>query len=592
MFKNKFLKTVCIISTAAVALTASACGLGAQNVNTPNTPAVNNTVSLNISEYAEEFKGRGSSDAVTAVTNVGKLANADYKYSHNGLIYYSDSTGYGVYNLAKDKIILSGLAVAPRDVVISGVVPALREQKLSGIQVVSDYTSACDGTKLITDCTDDGVPSASIMHIKLAGDTEKSEVLAITANVLCADGEESVTRYFKIVRNEETDEIEELTGVIVAGTGAGNGYDVDDDYNALSRTPVYDCDEEIDGAISEYSYGVYGNSLVFYNGKGQETGSVRLANAKVLGFVSNYMYYVSELPVFPEATSGFNYIENGNKYLYTIYKYDIINNNASTFSFEAVLTQFEPVYNAKKKAFDAVVISGYGFSNGIAYCGYNEFCHIADSELRSAYDLDKFGGFDGLYSVGEKLYFTGRYIVDDQLKIKTEARADSIFPEQELVAITSVSGAVGFIDFEGRIVISPAYAIDTRSADYSAAAPIKFYGDKAYLLKYGADGSTCKVLVDKTGKEENLSDKELSAATRNVQVTVYGGFYEVLTVETGAKRTQYTYEYYSYAGAKLLTLTSESTDGVLPSEIVCRRVGDSYVICERTGSATNYYKVA
>lgn len=590
MFKNKFFKSVCVISAAAVALSVSACGLGSQNVNTPNTPVVNNTVSLNLDEYAVEFKGSGSEKAVNTATNIGKLANADFKYTHNGLIYYSDSSGYGVYNLERDKIILSGLAVAPDDVVISEIIPALREQKVSGVQVVYDYTCACDGTKLITDCT--GAPAASLTKIKLAGDTEKSEILTVTANVLGADGEESVTKHFRIVRSVETGEIDELTGVILAGTSAGNGYDVDDDYNALSRTPVYDCEEEIEGAISEYSYGVYGNSMVFYNGKGQETGSVRLTNAKVLGFVSNYMYYVSQLPVFPEATSGFNYIENGDKFLYTLYKYDIINNNATTFSFEAVLTQFEPIYNSKKKAFDAVVISGYGFSNGIAYCGYNQFCHIADGELRSAYDLDKFGGLDGLYSLGEKLYFTGRYIVDDQLKIKTEAGAENIFLDQELVSVTTENSAVGFIDFNGKIIISPAYAIDTKSADYTESAPIKFYGDAAYLLKYGKDGSTYKVLVDKTGKEVNLSDKELNAATRSVKISVYGGFYETLTIETGAKRVQYTYDYYSYAGIKLLTLTAESVDGNFSAEISCKKVGGSYVLIEKTDSVTNYYKIS
>ena len=590
MFKNKFFKSVCVISVAAVALSVSACGLGSQNVNTPNTPVVNNTASLNLDEYAVEFKGSGSEKAVNTATNIGKLANADFKYTHNGLVYYSDSSGYGVYNLERDKIILSGLAVAPDDVVISEIIPALREQKVSGVQVVCDYTFACDGTKLITDCTGD--PAASLTKIKLAGDTEKSEILAVTANVLGADGEESVTKHFRIVRNAETGEIDELTGVILAGTSAGNGYDVDDDYNALSRTPVYDCEEEIEGAVSEYSYGVYGNSMVFYNGKGQETGSVRLTNAKVLGFVSNYMYYVSQLPVFPEATSGFNYIENGDKFLYTLYKYDIINNNATTFSFEAVLTQFEPIYNSKKKAFDAVVISGYGFSNGIAYCGYNQFCHIADGELRSAYDLDKFGGLDGLYSLGEKLYFTGRYIVDDQLKIKTEAGAENIFLDQELVSVTTENGAVGFIDFNGKIIISPAYAIDTKSADYTDTAPVKFYGDAAYLLKYGKDGSTYKVLVDKTGKEVNLCDKELNAATRSVKISVYGGFYEMLTVETGAKRVQYTYDYYSYAGVKLLTLTAESVDGNFSAEISCKKVGGSYVIIEKTDSVTNYYKIS
>ena len=111
-------------------------------------------------------------------------------------------------------------------------------------------------------------------------------------------------------------------------------------------------------------------------------------------------------------------------------------------------------------------------------------------------------------------------------------------------------------------------------------------------MKYGKDGSTYKVLVDKTGKEVNLSDKELNAATRSVKISVYGGFYEMLTVETGAKRVQYTYDYYSYAGVKLLTLTAESVDGNFSAEISCKKVGGSYVIIEKTDSVTNYYKIS
>lgn len=579
--KKKLLTALCALTAAVI--TVSSAGCAKRNNDDGSAPVIvaSGAAVLNLDDYSLDYTANIDGGKVERAPKIDSLRDTTAVYCGDGLILYRDSSSlYGIYNVKAGRIIASGLQNLPQPMETVGDISLYSVRKNLGTGNVYDCICVEDGTRLLTDCV--SVNGAEIKKLKVSGSAELKEVLVISAEVLRNDERETNIRYFQVVRDEKTEKFSALAPLPESAISADKTYEEGGDYNSAFRNLVYG-EKEVTGPIAKYTWERLGNTYLFYDGTGEATGSVKVVNGGVLGFVSNYMYYFTNAPVYAEASSGFNYItRDGDKYTYALNRYDIINNINTTLAFNAVITRFEPLYNKTKKVYDGVIIRGFGISNGIAYFGYNSFCHMADGELRSVYDLDKFGNTTAIYKLGEtetandkKWYYMGGFVVDDQLNVSTHAQANCVYPEQQLVAFEK-DGLTGFADFEGKVVISPKYNTDG----------VTFYNDIAYVTRYDENGNELKILLDKTGKEVNLSLRESSSVAGNCTVTVYGGFYEVKTV--GTRDTDLTYEYYSFGGAKLLTLIS----GASTSSVSCVDCGGAYVIVESNGSETNYYRVS
>lgn len=573
--KNKILKTLCVLTAAAICVAASGCG----NKDDGANPLIGATA-MNLDDYACPYTANIDGGKVERANKINALDNAKIVSYDGGIIIYRDSSSqYGIYNAKRDKVIASGLGNMPSRYTSNDVALYFADKNLGAEQVTDCYAE--DGTKILTDCK--GFYGTAISYKKIKESAEPQEIFEITADILYGSETTKSTLYYTVERDEKTDKITGLSRVHESSIEKDGAYVAGDDYNDSFRRKIYGSGKEIKGVIAEYTFEQLGNTYLFYDETGASKGSVKITNGAVLGFVSSYMYYYTVAPVFPEASSGFNYIEeNGDKYMYTLNRYDIINNVNVSQAFSAVITGFTPLYNNTKKAYDGVIINGYGASDGIAYKNYNRICHITDAELKSVYDLDIFGGDSTIYGLSKtedekKWYYIGGYVVNEKMKVSSHATYSRIYPEQQLLAFSS-GDYMGFADYTGKIVIEPKY---TR-------ADVKFYGDTAYVTRRDGDGNVHKILIDKNGLENDLSLLESATVAGTVSVTVYGGFYEL---KTAFAHGDSICDYYSFAGNKILTLNSRAASSG-DSSVSCFDCGGTYIICETSGGETNYYRVS
>ncbi len=555
--------------SAAVALTA--CGDDAPT----GLPSLGTTQNINIDNYVQNIDDLDISTGKTALTTATKI-NSDgekvNRWTGNYLritVKNDSSITYKVYSAEFEKVIASGYddigysQVQYYDDIIGHYVYI---NIIRGKSADSQYTFiAPDGTVLDTS-EYPAYPNINVAYKYIGNAQTPTQVLAVRRS--------STDNYFRMS--------EDSAGRITySKLDSANVYDnCMADYNVgeyigKDYTPVYEstAEQPVNGDIANYSYIEYDTKYDFYKNN-ELTGTVSLEYGNVLGFLGNYMYYEINVPVSPDATSGYNYVQQRNnviqKYDYTLYRYDVVANTVTELNYDfKCIDEFLPYYNYETKAYDGAAIAGYKSHNGVFAEPNNEnelTMYFTDAELNVGIEFTGKAG-QPVYKLADNRYLakstisSGMIIVDKNLDYVTDV---SDIKNDNLITFQA-DAFYGLKDYDGKIVVAPVYKnIGTFYGDYAAATKSTVTGDK-------------RVFLSKTGTEKAVPE---SSETDDKRVTVSfpsNGLYSVTTTDL----TNYTtkVEVFNYAGTVIKSFdTSVSTTIVGNKTFIIDDNNDWYLV--------------
>lgn len=342
----------------------------------------------------------------------------------------------------------------------------------------------------------------------------------------------------------------------------------------------------VESDIADYRCNSVGNVMSFYK-DGNIVGSLNCSGKKIVGFSDHYLYFYEVKPMASNVESGYNYCgANDTKALYIFCSYDIFTNEITTYNYDIYFSSILPAYNQSTKAFDGAIVTGYKMTDGVyyeneqstAYQYQHQVIYFTDAQLNVAQDLSDIGDTN-VYRLTENRYLvngtsisgdTVDYLVDKDFKpIYIPGSSHVYFPEHKLVQFYQ-GGYIGFVDFDGRIVIEPKYT----TVNYGEAV---FYGD--YILLTNIETNQT-VSVSKTGEEAPVpSNAQGSGMTTTV--TIGAGYYMVREVDAGGNGSC---NFYKFGGGFFVKSFSVDSQRLV-------QLSSDGIIKYTDGTTVSYYKI-
>ncbi len=535
----KLKKIVAAVLGTAVALSA-AMPLVACNKNSGAPSSLGSASNFDIDDYIDELDVYGElSSSRKGITSATKLnADDETRVSRYGeIMVFRGNNGFRVYNTAAERFIAENLSTQP-DPSYVGNIPALRLND-------GDKTAylAYDGTTLLP-MDEYYDTTAETNYYYVGGDTVKTKIHVV--NGIKRSGGGMTTNYFKV----ETDENTGVTHYVPVDKTALSEFPsgkYEEGAYVSSRAQIYSSEYPVEGEISKYEYAIFNNTYKFYKDDA-ETGKVNVGYGDVLGFVGNYMYYKTERPVAPDCAS-YNYVKYENdiakKYVYKLYRYDIVSASLSELSYNVKLEELIPVYNKNAKTYDAAMISCYETSDGVFVEPDDERYikpYMTDANLNIAIDFTDKIGFPS-YKLSDDRYLAVGFdsnsymmITDADGNYVTDVARDSLYAEEKLIKFYA-NGKYGLKDYDGKIAVAPKY--DSIG---------KFFGGYAHA-SVTENGKTKSVLLDKTGATRDVPQND---PDNEVYVSFSeNGWYKVIKKSKDFNVNPYTAEFFDYASTTI-----------------------------------------
>ena len=336
------LKKILAVTIGATLALSTALALTACGDDEPKGPTDLGTTTLSIDNYvtqlSEETSSAYSGKKTVSIAQISEAGEVLDNNMYSAFLIFrkggsADGT-YRVYSVNSAKTLENNLTVKP---VVTGT--SLRMLRLAtgeGEEVRYTY-KATDGTTLLPADKYLGTPTTISAQYYVNGEVKQSTVWTVAAEKKVGEKTEKVFKYYR----ENTDK---KTGVITYTSVDASAlkYQASDDFDegkydkGMSKVfPTYQ-NMPVEGDLAEYKGLTEGKTIKFYK-NGEQTGEVNLDGAAALNYVGNYLYYYTELPVSPEATSGYNYVEYKNsgayKFDYHLYRYDILANTVSELNY-------------------------------------------------------------------------------------------------------------------------------------------------------------------------------------------------------------------------------------------------------------------
>ena len=460
---------------------------------------------------------------------------------------------------------------------------AVRYTKSDSLGNVMCSYCAPDGTTLLPyDYYRDDYYYNSVSMARLVryvgGSRKPSYVLRVNATVESVNGSgtSSVVKYFNIDSGDNVVFPEYSTKPKYVAVDESEISEQSPDYsdgNTVGAVPSLTdiqytaSDSYVGGEIGKYKYNTFGSNYYFYKNN-KKTGSVNIGDGETLGFLGDNFYYYTVTPVSPDSKS-YNTVVQANsttvKAQYKLYRYNVVKNSRVQLDTDVMVLSFKPMYNRKKQAYDAAIVTGLKLTGGVFYVmqssgsvvSGDDAKLITDGDLRVAYDISD---TTGDYSVGYKLsgdrYYLPKVqngiIADKSLNYVCES-GSNVYDSVKRIKFRGANGKYGLLDYDGKIKVPAEYSrIDA------------FYGGTAYCVK-NVDGVNSYALIDADGNESVLTDTAESLGY---------GIYTVTTEQNG----RYTLEIYNNQKVQLMSFNNLiSTSSVTISFPYVRYGSDIYM---------------
>ncbi len=503
-------KKALAIASSVAALAFSAIGMagcgGDEGGSDTGLTHINGDITPYVTEYQAEPTGVKEFKRLGEYSSVSKVGNC-YAALNNGLYTLLSPTG---------EYITGGATSSPNVTADSyGLFDFIRVSNTTGSYDYYDY----DGRRLLTGAS--SIVYAELENRYLSDDDESTLVLTISDS-----SSEPVEAYYKVdlLSLEIGDRIDDK-GRAEAGSEVG------DNKLGMGTTPIYRKSVSApvtSGEIMHYTYSYLQNEYRFYR-DGHESGRVDFANAELLCFVGDYMYYSTKIDCGTSAGAG-NIVYPGSSnyndryYDYHLYRYNIVSNSNQELNCNIVVEEMDPLYNKDAKTIDAVLFEYYELHNGVVT--KNSHTAIANSNLEVMLDFGEDMNLNGNpYILNDRIVcpitVTDSYDDYENLTVIADMNmnptavfesSSTLYPDVSLISFVE-NGKVGFTDLDGKVVIEPKYL---SSSGYTSG--IKFY-----------DGHAC-VTNAETGKKVFLkADGTETPITQNASVVTgysFGWYYE------------------------------------------------------------------
>lgn len=360
---------------------------------------------------------------------------------------------------------------------------------------------------------------------------KRETVLCVTASYEEGEGtaakQKTVQKFFKQVTDKNTGDVS-YTAVSVNNVKL---YDEDDEIGADHSgliSKIYNSTEEkpVESAVADYGYKENGSKgYTFYDAQGNETGKVSYEMGGEICFIGDNYYYYTLQP----SEKDYNFVMLGAaKYLYTLHKYDVLQNSDTIIDCNVAITRGQNIYNYTTKSYDAAGVMAFKMVDGVAYTntGYDYDEYVVDKDLKVAYNVTgrDLSLNEEIYGLGGDLYKIGSKIVDSNLNVVNKNVSSAVYVKSGLIKFSSGS-ASGFTDLNGKVVIAPEY--------YFSSTP-QFYNGVAYATQIDVkdEQGAYRVLLKKDGTFTKIDDLEASTDKKiEKDVIVKSGYY-VLTTTT------------------------------------------------------------
>ncbi|MCH5161222.1 MAG: hypothetical protein J1G04_04240 [Clostridiales bacterium] len=333
----------------------------------------------------------------------------------------------------------------------------------------------------------------------------------------------------------------------------------------------------------------YGKTWVFTDTKGDEVSRfVEPINMDEYTYVDEHIVYSTLIPVDSMATSGYNFVDDGDKYVANTYSFDIATGETKDISADYVLYDAGDVlYNKVDRAHDVAAVEIYRMVNGVAWADKN----YSDSVVINAEGAIGFSAKDSLFGMPMAKIGNNYLYVDS-----TDFTFSIVDAEGELVSylgdvaeslltvlsdgfLVSFNNKLGVVGFDGVVKVG---------FDYTAASSL--YGN--YVLVTDDEGAYYTFDVS------NNSVRPLSAENMDIYYFNYMDsdhdyhyycFVRVFDEEKG------TFDFYNIDGTKILSNVTSGTFShysiFSPTEDSAFMFGYVYVATD-TGSQIQYFRMA
>ena len=395
---------------------------------------------------------------------------------------------------------------------------------------------------------------------------------------------DEITKYFTYLEDEEGERVWKAESASILDPAANDEYAIGN-MVAVSKKPLSDIlyvDEEDypDYPYFDYSFSYEGTgdpfdrykeemiSGTFTSWQGsEEKGSVTIENGKVLGIAGDNVIFYELAPVSADATKGYNLeISTGisvTKLQYTLYSCNFVKGG----KVKEVKTDYVIMnragnifYNNDADLFDMWVVYGaYKKTNGVAIVSTimgegsysKEYDLILDSKGHVSADITTKDIGYSFYKLADDRYLTGSIIVDG--KLNTVAQFEStpkIWESAELLQV-EVGDTYAFIDYSGKVVISPIEFVSAKYYDNMLIAKVQADDTYEYIAYSAARPSGTP--VDEIIPFNEEEDTVISLSTTHGWNLI-------------AKRTQkdgeetYSYSIYSHSGSQIGSTVTGITD--------------------------------
>lgn len=532
---------LCLVMIVAAVVTLAAC-----NKNGTYTPKTNK--SLKLDNYIPDYKDESVSNVVVSQkVEIRKMFQVDATGTVNiyGLFAVigkvsGGTTKYDVYSWKTGEKIKSDLTYMPTTQTFNystgDRVLCTRDTDGSSSYAYSYYFE--DGTTVLQHVMESSIVY-SVKQRYVEGAKELKTVYEFTGT---DKNDNEVKAYFLYEKKDDA--------YVYTSVSENKLSFFDTDYKAgnVPQLPNFvpeDDDYPVESDIANYTYTAIGSEMAFYK-DGKQVGSIDLRGKKMIGFVDHYIYYYDVKPVAASATEGFNYCgANDEKAMLTLCRYDIYKNKTVDYKFDIYVEGIMPVYNKETKAYDGALLGGFELVDGVYYENSNSdmnnyrraVIQFVDSELNIAKDLSSLAT-TSVYKLTDDRYLSyssagESYLLDGNFNvINLPGRYHVFYPEQRLVKFT-YNSCIGFVDFDGKVVIEPKYT-------EASSGSTTFIQDCILLINEETNETVC---VNSKGVENALPESD-----GDKSVSLYNGYYTVREVDDDGDGTM---KFFSYDGQLL-----------------------------------------
>ena len=454
-----------------------------------------NGAKLNIADYAvavdDPVFGTETSKLYTTATEFTGGSIEDVSEYGMAIVATSDSK-YKLYNADKGEYALGGAAY--EHIAFASDMSGIIDNQDNMAEILNGFVFAMNGTE--SDATfgvydilgnellplakydmEDFHIASQVMYVN--GKIAPAMLVKITYKTTETDAKEQ-NKYFEIkidlaAKSVNFVAVDESN---VSQTPVSNKVgDVLTDTNIVplvQTNDIFPVEKYTEYGISSFN-GTSGTTYTVYE-SGKKKGEFTVKSGDILATLGKYVIYTEMQTVPSDAKEGYNtHVTRGNtvtKYNVSYYRYDFVKDKTTKLDVDFFITGITPLYNFADKIYDAAIVQGVPFNDGVAMVERRSYYYESDSmqtyatdaTLRVAYDLSaKPFTMENLpvclRSGKNARYLIGGCITDKNLNVIAnlgDASKVTAYKDPEVVTFF-YNDYYGAVDFDGKVVMEAKY---------------------------------------------------------------------------------------------------------------------------------------